>query len=124
MQAKSQEKFPDSEIERAMDTSPQGWKGMDGSRGAGSPGRAKDGAESRLAGQGARRREPPGPSPRELRGDISAGWSLRPPRVPSQPEQQVRGSTDRSAGDTGTTGGCMVWMLPPPRQPFHDPGQR
>lgn len=38
-QAKSQEKFPDSEIERAVDISPRGWKGMDGS--CGSPGRTK-----------------------------------------------------------------------------------
>ena len=41
MQAKSQEKFPDSEIEPAVDTSPQGWKAMDGSCGAGSPGRSR-----------------------------------------------------------------------------------
>lgn len=120
MQAKSQEKFPDSEIERAVDTSPCGWKGMDGSW---LP-REDQGMEPRAAqlGRAPQQQEPPGPSPRELHGDISAGWSPRAPQVPSQAERPIRGSTARSARVTGAVGGfiCtgeLAQMLPPPHHP-------
>lgn len=116
MQAKSPEKFPDSEIERAVDTSPGAGRGW--MRAAELAPRGGQGMQLRAArlgrvpGGSSHLAQAPGSS-----GDIAVGQSPRPAQVPAH-----------SDGDTDTEGGCGctdtdATTSPAPWEPFHDPGK-